>query len=84
MKNVLGILAVLLLGVSLATWLALGANRGWTHTSEAVKIADPVTGIEGIEYRRCFRPGLDFLGASLLGAVILAGISRFPKNKTTN
>ena len=61
-------------------WVALGANHGWTRTSVAVKTADGVTGIEGIQYHKQFVPGLDFLGGALLGAVILAGASFFSNN----
>jgi hypothetical protein len=71
-------LQILALGAALAAgsfWLATGAQRGWTKTSVPVKTVDDVTGIEGITYRKHFVPGLDFLGAALLGAGILAGAS---------
>ena len=75
MKKILRRLALLgLVGASI-TWLATGANRGWTKTSEPVKTMDEVTGIEGITYQKRFAPGLDFLGAALLGAGILTGVS---------
>lgn len=63
-------------------WFTAGANRGWTKTSIPKTTIDEVTGIEGIVYEERFVPGLDFLGAALLGAGILAGISIFlPKHK---
>ena len=65
------------------TWLALGANRGWTRTSVAEKTLDEVTGIVGIEYHKQFIPGLDFLGCALLGAGILAGTSFFLDNQNS-
>lgn len=66
-----------------ATWLVTGANRGWTRTSTPVKTVDDVTGIEGVEYRKQFVPGLDFLGGALLGAGFLAGVSLvFRKTQT--
>ncbi len=65
------------------TWLVLGANRGWTRTSVPVKTLDQVTGIEGIEYHKRFVPGLDFLGATLLSAGIVAGASFFFNNPQT-
>jgi len=75
MEKMLRLLAlVILMGASM-TWLATGANRGWTKTSEPVKTMDEVTGIEGITYQKRFAPGLDFLGAALLGAGILTGVS---------
>ena len=63
-------------------WLATGANRGWTKTSVPVKTLDAVTGIEGVTYQAKFLPGVDFLGAALVGAALLAGISLFFRTKT--
>ena len=88
MKRILQLLAVLVLLAAGVTWLATGANRGWTKTSVAVKTLDPVTEIEGIEYQKKFLPGVDFLGASALGVGLLAGASFFFRNnkqtQTTN
>ena len=67
--------AAILAAGSIIFWAAAGANRGWTKTSVPRKIADPVTGIEGVTYEKHFVPGVDFLGAALLGAGILAGAS---------
>ena len=75
MKRILSRLAMMLFIGTLVTWLATGANRGWTKTSEPVKIMDDVTGIEGITYQKRFAPGLDFVGAGLLVTGILAGAS---------
>ena len=74
---------VLALGTAIL-WIALGANRGWTRTSVPVKIVDDVTGIEGVQYRQQFVPGLDILGSALLGAGLLAGASFFLSNSTKN
>ena len=77
MKRRLRILALALaLGASIL-WFALGANRGWTRTSVPVKIVDDVTGIEGVQYRKQFVPGLDILGGALLGAGLLAAAASF-------
>ena len=87
MKKILRQLALLVFVGALIPWLATGANRGWTKTSEPVKTMDEVTGIEGITYQKCFAPGLDFLGAGLLGAGILTGASflfRKKSNQTKN
>lgn len=75
MKKTFRLLALLVFVGALVTWLAMGANRGWTKTSEPVKTMDEVTGIEGITYQKRFAPGLEFLGAALLGAGILTGVS---------
>ena len=77
MKKTLQLLAVLVLLAAGATWLATGTNRGWTKTSVMVKTLDPVTGIDGISYEKKFLPGVDFLGATALGAGLLAGASLF-------
>ena len=81
MKKILQLLAALVLVAAGATWLATGANRGWTKTSVMVKTLDPVTGIDGISYAKKFLPGVDFLGAAALGAGLLAGASLFFRNK---
>jgi hypothetical protein len=83
MKQALRILAALVLVASAAYWLAAGANRGWTKNHVPVKILDEVTGIEGITYIKNLVPGLDFLGAAILGAGILAGASFCFRNRTS-
>ena len=77
MKRALQILALIILLATAGTWLATGANRGWTKTSVAVKTLDAVTGIEGISYQKKFLPGVDFLGAGAAVAVGLAAASLF-------
>ena len=74
-KKVLRILAAVLAFAGVAFWAAAGAHRGWTKTSIPVKRTDEVTGITVDEYQKRFVPGVDFLGAALLGAGILAGAS---------
>ena len=81
MKCVLQLLAVMVLVAVGATWLATGANCGWTKTSVMVKTLDPVTEIEGITYRKKFLPGVDFLGGAAVVAAGLAGASFFFRNK---
>ena len=66
---------------AVVTWVATGANRGWTKTSQAIKTLDPITGIEGISYQPKFSPGVDFLGAALAAAGLLAGSSLLFRNK---
>jgi hypothetical protein len=83
MKRVLQILALAVAFAAVSFWLAAGAQRGWTKTAIPIKSVDEVTGIEGITYKKRFVPGLDFLGASLLGAGILAGASLIFRNKNT-
>ena len=88
MRRALQLLALLVILAAAITWAATGANRGWTKTSVPVKTLDQVTGIEGITYESKFLPGVDFLGAAFVGAVLLAGVSflfRKPKtNQPTN
>jgi hypothetical protein len=83
MSMKLRILALVLALAAAGTWLATGGNRGWTKTSVPVKTVDEVTGLEGISYERRFVPGLDFLGAVMLGASLLAGGSFLFRNKQT-
>ena len=86
MKKILQILALVVLLAAGVTWLATGANRGWTKTSVPVTTLDAVTGIEGITYQSKFLPGVDFLGAAFVVAAALAGTSFLfrNKNKTNN
>ena len=81
MKKILQILALLVVLAAAVTWLATGANRGWTKTSVPVKTLDPVTGIDGISYQPKFLPGVDFLGAAFGGAALLAGASLLFRKK---
>lgn len=75
--------AVVVLGV-VVTWAGAGANRGWTKTEKQIKTLDEVTGLEGISYEKGFWPGVDFLGAGLMGAGILAGISFLFRSKSNS
>ena len=75
MKRTLRVIAVVLVVGAIAFWAAAGANRGWTKTRVPKKIVDEVTGLEGIQWQDKFVPGVDFLGAALLGAGVLAGVS---------
>ncbi len=83
MKRTLRFMALGLAAAAALAWLALGANRGWTRTSVPVKTFDAVTGIEGVQYRKEFVPGLDLLGGALMGAGLLAGASLFLRNQPT-
>lgn len=86
MRRALQLLALLVVLAAAITWAVTGANRGWTKTSVPVKTLEQVTGIEGISYRPEFLPGVDFLGAALGVAAVLAGASFFfrkPTNKQT-
>ncbi len=84
MKRLLRIIAAMLLTGAAVFWAASGANRGWTKTHIPIKTVDTVTGLEGIQWQDKFVPGVDFLGAALLGAGILAGISLFVPRKSNH
>ena len=77
MKKTLRIIAGVLIVGAIAFWAATGANRGWTKTHIPKKTVDETTGLEGIQWQEKFVPGVDFLGAALLGAGVLTGISLF-------
>ena len=84
MKNFMRVIALVVGLGAVATWLATGAHRGWTKTSVGKKTIDEVTGIEGIAYESRFVPGMDFLGAALVGAGALASISFLFRSKSTS
>ena len=81
MKKAFRILALVVALGAVITWVATGSHVGWTTTSQAVKISDPVTGIEGVEYHPRFQAGVDFLGAAAVAAVFLTGISFLFRSK---
>jgi hypothetical protein len=80
-KKALRAVALLLFLAALVSWLAAGANRGWTKTSVPVKRTDEVTGITVDDYQKRFVPGIDILGAAMLGSGILAGASLLIRNR---
>lgn len=82
MKKTLRILAMILMLGAIAYWMATGANHGWTKTHVPIKVVDQVTGLEGIQWQDKFVPGVDFLAAALLGAVVLAGVSFLVRTKS--
>ena len=82
-KTVLRAVAAILILAAAGMWVATGANRGWTKTSVPVKRTDEVTGITVDDYQKRFVPGIDFLGAALLGSGILAGASFLFRKKQT-
>jgi hypothetical protein len=77
MKKVLRLMAAMLVAGSVIFWAAAGANCGWTKTQVPIKTLDTVTGLEGVQWQAKFVPGVDFLGAALLGAGVLTGLSFF-------
>jgi hypothetical protein len=82
-KQMLRIVAAVLVVAALGSWLATGANRGWTKTSVPVKRTDEITGITVDDYQKRFAPGVDFLGAALLGSAVMFGASfLFRKTQT--
>ena len=82
-KTILRAVAAILVLAAAGMWLAAGANRGWTKTSMPIKRTDEVTGITVDDYQKRFVPGIDFLGAALLGSGVLAGASfLFRTNQT--
>ena len=82
-KKVLRAMACLVLVAATALWVVTGANRGWTKTSVPLKRTDEVTGLTVDDYQKRFVPGIDFLGAALLGSGVLAGASFLCRNKQT-
>jgi len=83
MKKTLQALAALVTIGVVATWLGTGAHRGWTQTEVANISIDEVTGLTGGPPEKKFVAGVDFLGAGLLAAVVLASVSLFFRQQTT-
>ena len=75
MRRTLRMIAAMLIFGSIAYWAATGANRGWTKTKVPQKTVDATTGLEGVQWQEKFEPGVDFLGAAMLAAGILTGVS---------
>ena len=71
------ILAVVSALAVVIAWVALGANTAWTKNSISIVKVDPITEIEFTEYQKGFVPGVDFLGAGLIGSVALFGFGFF-------
>ena len=82
MKRILRVIALVLAIGAVAFWAAAGAKCGWTKTRVPKKVVDEVTGLEGVQWQDKFVPGVDFLGAALLGAGVLAGVSLFVPAKS--
>jgi LPXTG-motif cell wall-anchored protein len=83
-RRVLRILAVVVLIAAAVLWLVNGASRSlFTKTSIPVKAVDATTGLERVDWKPGFEPGIDFLVASGMAALLLAGGSfLFRKKKT--
>ncbi len=71
MARCLQIFAVVCALAVATTWFLLGAHTGWSQTKIPQKQVDPVTEIEFTTYTDGFVPGVDFLGAGLVGSVAL-------------
>lgn len=82
MRKTFQALAALLAAAAIVIWLATGAHRGWTKTSVPKMTVDEVTGIESPTYEKKFVAGVDFLGAALIGAAVLAGVSFLLRKRT--
>ncbi len=84
MKKRLQILALVIGVLAAVSWFVLGANRGWTRTTVPVKTLDEVTGLEGIQYKKQFVPGLEFLGGAIVAAAFVAASSFLFPQSTNN
>lgn len=71
MAKLLQIFAVLCALAVVGIWFSLGAHRGWSKNQIETKKTDPVTEIAYSEFEDGFVPGVDFLGAGLLGSGVL-------------
>lgn len=78
-RTYLRIAAILVAVVITAVWFCGGPNLKWTKNRVGHQEKDPVTELEVTVYEDRFVPGVDFLGAGLFAASILAGVSFFFK-----
>ena len=83
MRRILQRIALGLVVVVVAGWLALGANRGWTKTTVTRWQKDPVTEIDGPVVEKKFVPGIDLLAVCLAAALALF-IASLCVSKTKN
>lgn len=75
MRTKLRVAALLLALIVIAVWFFGGPNLGWTKDSVPHKEKDPVTELEVDRYEKRFVPGIDFLGAGLAAAGLMAASS---------
>jgi hypothetical protein len=68
-------IAVLSAVAIIACWLSLGAHMGWSQARVPIHKTDPTTESTLTEYEERFMPGLDFLGAGLLGAAAIFALT---------
>jgi hypothetical protein len=73
---VLRVLAVALAVGGVGVWLATGAHRGWTRTSEVEMRRDEITGIDYPVRREKFTAGIEIPVAALVGAAALSVMAR--------
>ena len=81
MRQKLRVAAALLAFLCVAGWIVLGANRGWTRTTQTRMELDPVTEIEFPVVEKRFSPGVELLAAGLSISAALAGVSLFVRTK---
>lgn len=55
----------------IATWVALGANTGWTKNRVQETHIDEITGIEHAIWTERWVPGVDFLAVGLACSAVL-------------
>lgn len=87
LKSYLRALAAGLLAATFAWWLVAGAHRGWTMTSVPKRVLDEITGIEAVVYEKRLVPGVDVLGAAVIVAFLMIGLScllRAPRTSGTS
>jgi hypothetical protein len=61
-------------------WFTQGANTGWTKHSVSIAMIDPVTETEYTIEKPKYRPGIDFLGGSVVVVAALFGSSFLYRN----
>jgi uncharacterized membrane protein len=78
-RVMLRFVGALLVVVIFTYWAAAGANTGFYKDKIAIKKTDEITGIEYVEYKDHFLPGIEFLTAGTGLGLALIAITFFRK-----
>lgn len=74
-------LALILFSATLIFWFSQGAHSGWSQTQVKVMQYDEITEIEFPVWEDRFVPGVEFLGAGVSLAVVVAGLGLYLRSR---
>ena len=74
LRNLLRIIAALLIAVTAGYWFVAGAHRGWSMDQVPMEQIDEITGLTYTIYEERYVPGIEVLGSGVgLGLLLLVG-----------